>query len=205
MTGFSREQLRKLARARKRPTHQKLGQLPETLVCWLIDFYRRHEDENILDKAIESRTGRNIPMENSAYLNQHYGQVALQILKPGGDARNRRDYTKTLSTTLVDEIESVTGPGYRMRISALGAGAEIPEHVDDPDQLRVIALLEGRQNFTLRAKSEEIALNMQPGEVWYVNTAWPHKVHNPGKRTRLAVLIDLADYDFEKEFIETAP
>ena len=143
MTGFSREQLRKLARARKRPTHQKLGQLPETLVCRLIDFYRRHEDENILDKAIESRTGHNIPMENGAYLNQHYGQVALQILKPGSDARNRRDYTKPLSTTLVDEIKSVTGPGYRMRISALEASTEIPEHVDNPDQLRVIALLEG--------------------------------------------------------------
>jgi quercetin dioxygenase-like cupin family protein len=85
-----------------------------------------------------------------------------------------------------------------MRVSSLKPYAEIPEHIDDPDQIRALALIDGQQNFTLRINDEETEYPMVKGEVWYINTAWPHRVKNPDDTTRLALLMDFSETDLDQ-------
>ncbi len=179
-----------------------LGALPEAIVSELLLFWQENKDQDILTTSIKLRKERNIPMEGDEALSGSYSQVALQELKQGGDAANPKDFTWALQPKIVRIIEDMIGPAHRMRISALQADASIPEHIDNPEQIRIIILLEGEQEFTLQTKTESQHIEMKIGELWFVNTAWPHSVMNKGPHTRLALLIDLAEMpqELSKEY-----
>lgn len=193
MTGLSRERARQLVKARKLPVSRRLGALPGDLVERLVAFHSQNRQANILDEAIRNRRDRGVPFENAEYLNRHYSQVALQRLRRGGDATVAADFDLAVESALCDEVRAIAGPAFRMRISCLEGSAEISEHIDDPRQRRAIALLQGEQEFVLWTADEHHRLDMQIGELWFVNTAWPHRVVNPGAVPRLALLVDLPE------------
>lgn len=193
MSGLSRERARQLLKARKLPVSRKLGTLPGTLVNRLVEFHAFNKHSNILGEAIQNRQERGVPLENVGYLNKHYSQVALQRLRRGGDVTVTADFDVPIVQELCDEVRAVAEAACRMRIGCLEGYAEISEHVDDPRQRRAIALLEGEQVFSLRAGDEYHRLDMRVGDLWFVNTAWPHRVVNPGTVPRLALLVDLPD------------
>ena len=132
-------------------------------------------------------------MGDRAYLQETYAQVAVQGLRPGGDPNLSLDYTVPLHKPSVEAVRAITGRPHRMRISRLDPGAALPEHIDDPDQVRALVLLSGRQVFRLRTRTETVTVPMRLGEVWFVNTAWHHSVTNPGPEPRLALMVDLSD------------
>ena len=47
-------------------------------------------------------------------------------------------------------------------------------------------VLEGEHVFYIRNKEREFTQIMKPGDLWYVNTNWDHKVENIGTTQRLA-------------------
>ncbi len=185
------ETLRALAVARKRPFKIFLGQLDKGLVEDLLEFYEVRKHENILTAALEDRAGRKLEVVDGAYLSERYCQIELQGLKPGGNAERREDFVIAKSPALMSQMETIVGPCYRSRISALQPGGSIPRHVDDPTQLRVISVLKGGHDFCLFNRAGRLEIPMKVGELWFVNTAWEHAVANSGTMDRVALLLNL--------------
>lgn len=187
MSTFSKQQLRQLVIARRRPLTLPLGNLDKLLLQQLSDYYR-NANTNTLQQAISQRQDRNIPIEQQKHLHQHYRQIQIY---PTEVQENPNQTKLNHSLSIVDALSQALGPLNRVRISSLAAGANLPLHLDDPQQNRVFVLLEGVQSFLIEGKSNHLELHMKQGEIWFINTAWPHEVHNPGTTPRLALLIDL--------------
>lgn len=185
--------IKDLALARRRPLAVCFGTLSARVVRQALSFYEENRDHNILAQAIENRSARALKIDNSAYLSQSYQQFEIQHLKDGGDSENRKDFTSPADASLMSEIERIVGRCYRSRISVLNPGGMIPRHIDDPDQLRVIAILSGRHCFSFFEKSATKQIAMGIGELWFVNTAWEHEVTNPYETDRIALLLNLFD------------
>ena len=91
----------------------------------------------------------------------------------------------------MQQICDVTGPAYRTRLSTLEPGGVIPRHLDDPSQIRVLAVLRGTHAFTFFGSEGQQNIPMGEGELWFVNTAWDHSVENLGAVDRVALLLNL--------------
>lgn len=188
---LSRETLRALSKARKRPEKLALGKLDQHTISDLLEFYDLRKQENILDSALRGRAEQNLAVEDSVYLSEAYRQIELQGLRAEGDPKRRQDYTQDINSSLMQLIFDAVGPCYRSRISTLRPGGTIPKHVDDPNQIRVISVLQGQHRFTLFANGKANVLPMGIGELWFINTAWEHAVGNTGSVDRIALLLNL--------------
>jgi hypothetical protein len=193
MSSLDSRQLRALASARKRPLSAHLGNISPALSSRLLSFYEANKHKNVLGDAIRNRACRNLSVEDTAYLSENYSQVEIQGLVDGGDPECRQDYRKPLDNLAVEAVERLVGPCYRTRISCLNPGASIGRHIDDPRQLRVIAILSGAHHFLIHGKQGAHDLPMRIGELWFVNTAFEHEVLNRGNMERIALLANLCE------------
>ncbi|MCV0424594.1 MAG: aspartyl/asparaginyl beta-hydroxylase domain-containing protein [Roseibium sp.] len=203
MSAHASLDLRALARARRNPIAKKLGCLSEEDCERLARYYEDNQGENILLEAMQDRVSRGLEIENPAYLSENYAQVALQsqvATEECVSSNPNLDNWLPLDDNLVALITDQIGPAYRMRLSCLAEGAEIPRHVDDPRQTRVIAVLRGSHEFTFHLRGRDQAIAMTRGELWQVNTAFEHSVRNTGKISRIALLANLA-----KQAAQTGP
>lgn len=196
MNKLSVAQLKQLAYARRRPIARKLTTISPLLVSRLLRYCHENRDKNILAEALINRQSRAVPTDKDKGWSKSYRQIALQALRAGGDPNIREDHITPISKALnlieaLQELESVLGQICRTRISVLKPFGTIAEHIDDPQQQRVIAVLQGEQDFRVRTKVAVKKVDMQIGELWFVNTAWWHSVSNPGDRPRVALLSDL--------------
>ena len=190
---MSREQLKRLAVARKRPTAEMLGKLEPNSIRTLLDYFWQHQDENILATASRERAERGLGNENDAYFNGNYAQVELQRSSGNTDQPSRMSYISSNSPEVTQKIEELIGPFYRARLSALKPGGVIPKHLDDPGDNRVLCILYGKQEFLIWDK-EKRELEMGLGELWFVNTTWEHQVTNPTNSVRVALLLNMFEY-----------
>lgn len=76
----------------------------------------------------------------------------------------------------------------RMRYATIQKDDELLYHIDQPGKDRFLVVLEGEQIVHMRTKDGEFQQLMKPGELWYLNSNWEHKVENIGKQQRLALL-----------------
>ena len=190
MSSLSRNQLRQLSAARRRPPFELKGTLPEELVEDLLCFWRANSAKNILSDMMDQRTSLGLPLENAAYLSQDYSQIALQELSEGEDPGCPENYNIPVDEALVKAIEKTAGPICKARLSGLMPGGQISEHIDDPTQTRSLALIEGDHEFWVRSGEGYDRVPMGVGELWFVNTAWTHKVVNRFSALRVALMIN---------------
>lgn len=182
MTSLTFCQRRQLTIARQRPLSKRLGRLTYPQIIQLTNAYYQYAPQQDLNQAIHGRRARNLPIGDEAYLLQHYQQVNFYL---------NNKLIDSLCQELWLSITSLVGPCQRIRIAQLDAKSHIPEHIDDPQQHRVIALLQGQHIFSINHHHHDQVIPMQTGELWYINSAWPHKVVNPQPYPRLALLLDL--------------
>ena len=191
MHTLDRQQLKELARARRRVPFRKIAEMPDEILLGFRDFHRVNRNNNILSDAIRQRSARNLETEAAAYLSENYAQIELQTVPGDADPNIRTNYIEPCDSKLVGQLETLVGACYRTRISTLKPGGRISRHIDDPRQLRVICILEGQHEFALYENNKTHWLLMEPGELWFVNTAWEHEVNNPGNTDRVALLANL--------------
>jgi len=187
----SRQALRELSKARRRPEVVALGQFDKNTIAELLSFYDGHKEDNILGYALENRSERGLDVENKAYLSERYAQIEIQQLRQGGNPACRQDFIRDMNPPLMESVSRHVGRCYRSRISTLQPGGTIPRHMDDPTQLRVISVLRGGHTFTLYGKEGARSVPMSVGELWFVNTAWEHMVENNESVDRVALLLNL--------------
>ncbi len=190
MSGLSRVQLRQLSAARKRPAHEFRGTLPNGLIEALLRFWRDNRGKNILADMMDQRARLGLPLDNAAYLSEEYSQIFLQGLAEGADPRCAESYTVPIDETLIRAIEETAGPFCKARLSGLMRGGQISEHIDDPKQTRSLAVIAGDHEFWIKPGREFERVPMRIGELWFINTAWPHKILNTFDTNRVALMIN---------------
>lgn len=76
----------------------------------------------------------------------------------------------------------------RLRYSTIETNNKLDWHMDQPGKDRFSVVISGEQILHIRTKSGEFQQVQKPGEVWYLNSNWDHKVENTDTKQRLALL-----------------
>ena len=79
----------------------------------------------------------------------------------------------------------------RPRVANLAATKDVLWHIDSPEALRVLVMLQGSQIFTVDdGKGKLTEQPMLEGEVWLVNPSFMHTITNTSDGSRIALLGD---------------
>lgn len=172
------------------PVAQQFGVLSDQSVDILLDYF--HETPPTLNTALKLRCGLEINNEKTA----RYNQYDIQ-LKESSAAAQERNYTltpKELVSVEKELADMLASSICRMRYATIFSNDQLDWHIDSPHIDRFVVVLQGLQNFYIDSNHGECKIPMHPGEVWYVNSNWKHKVENYGIEERIA-LLGCFDYD----------
>ena len=120
-----------------------------------------------------------------------YGQHDIQTHKPG------TEFTEDNFTVLRDVFKPVyeeiaymlSSPICRMRYATIQQNDDLEYHSDQPGKDRCVMVIDGEHVIHVKAKNDkQIKQLMLPGELWYLNSNWEHRVENTGSGLRLALL-----------------
>ncbi len=76
-------------------------------------------------------------------------------------------------------------------------GKELNHHIDTDTSVLCRVQIPAETTgslFQWKTKTEEVSLDMQLGEAYFVNTGWLHRVINPADSTRIVLIFGI-DYD----------
>ena len=158
--------LRQYAKMKKLPSIIRLGGIDSVTIEYYLKMVQETPISN--ERSIELRKGI-------------YG-VEHDDTSPAGKTYNQRhlDDQPLLVSPLVDFIES-----FEFRFAELDVGAHIPSHLDSPYSYRTLTMLQG--NHTLWSKGK-VPIDMYPGDVYFINSAYKHSIYNTGDIVRIALL-----------------
>tara|TARA_B100000953_G_C18000884_1_gene415078 strand:+ start:172 stop:675 length:504 start_codon:yes stop_codon:yes gene_type:complete len=88
----------------------------------------------------------------------------------------------------VKELISITGEVNRLRWSKLNANKELDWHIDPADWDRFVINVNVSSICEIKTHKETISFIMKPGEIWYLNTSWSHRIINNNPINRVALL-----------------
>ena len=120
----------------------------------------------------------------------NYAQHDIQTLKPGSE------FIEDNFVVVREELQGVYeeiayllhSPVCRMRYATIKENDDLVYHIDQPGKDRFVMVIEGVHIVHIKVKDEIFQQKMLPGEVWYLNSNWEHKVENIGTKQRLALL-----------------
>ena len=75
-----------------------------------------------------------------------------------------------------------------MRWSKLNANKELDWHIDPADWDRFVINVNVSSICEIKTHKETISFIMKPGEIWYLNSSWPHRIINNNPINRVALL-----------------
>ena len=130
-----------------------------------------------------------------------YRQILLQELNKNNanevDETQYQHWRTNLKVSRIQEyLENKFKNPYRTRISVMDGGNELNYHIDTDTSVlcRVqIPVQTTGSLFQWKTKIEEISLEMQNGNAYFVNTGWLHRVVNPSNNTRIVLIFGI-DY-----------
>lgn len=129
---------------------------------------------------------------------KRYRQVLLQGKELNDDAEDSRDETR-YSRWLTDKFQvgnimSDIGKHYdsvcRLRLSELVPNSQIAWHIDTDTSVMCrsqICLNEADSLFDFKDRNGVHTLKMKPGEIWFINTGWNHRVTSYSDKRRVVV------------------
>ncbi len=132
---------------------------------------------------------------------QHHANFLLQ--KPndsdrGMDQKQYKTWDSKCRNGAIQAFFSNYFPNsYRARIAILPPNSEIDWHIDMNTKVscRLHALIENKDFvFEIDRKGTIKQIPFEPGQIFFTNTAYPHRVYNRTDRPRVSLLFDI---DFE--------
>ena len=129
-----------------------------------------------------------------------YIQIMLQNYQ--GEGLLETDYCLPKHTRITDILELYVKNFFRARIAVLHPGRIIDYHIDtNTNQMcRVQFPIQAEQLWYIRRNGETEEKILKPGEIWFVNTGFAHKVINEEGVDRITVLLG-CKYDRIKDNI----
>lgn len=99
------------------------------------------------------------------------------------DSHYKLRYTKSFLSEYFHNV-------YRFRMSEMKGGHELNWHIDADTSVicrAQICLNENNSIFQFRTKEGEYEFKMKPGEMWFINAGWNHRVINGDSLRRTAI------------------
>lgn len=140
------------------------------------------------------------------------GNDAVPLVTPGGELNDRFDGSMAATEHLarcpyilgiMAELDGVWG---RSRLMGLGAGAQVPRHVDSHYywrthlRIHIPVITNPGVEFTCG----DITAHMAPGECWTFDSFQPHDVQNRGTDKRVHLVLDTVGGDRLWDLVEAA-
>lgn len=172
--------LREYAKLRKLPKFIKLGSISDDICKTFID----------ISIPLSITNDRNIQMR------KEFGLVYEDAKSPLGKVYDSR-HVDNLNVSSIECINKFTEK-FNWRFGKLKPHSEIPEHLDPASSYRFLIILSGYCYFI----SEDDSIELVSGDVYYVNSAYKHKVIN-GEYERLALLGEMKINDNNTELLRT--
>jgi hypothetical protein len=157
-----------------------------------------------LNEIVDRRTGNDLGSDvynisqhcdvNNVFIDTGYRQVLIQERESDVDTADEHMYTRY--------NEDVTIPGfnqiYRLRISEMAPGNEMNWHIDTDTSVMCraqICLNDNDSVFQFKRRGVIEEFSMVPGEIWFINTGWLHRVVSGDRVRRSAIFgFDYKDY-----------
>ena len=173
-------------------TFHKIGTMPKRVLKELNYILDTNTSNDIGgdDYAIS----QNCNYEEVFNVQDKYRQVLLQKT-PDIDPMVTNEYMYTswdvpLRYTRV-ELDKLFKNTYRFRMSEMGDGHELNWHIDQDTSVicrAQICLNENDSSFEFKDKEGIKLLNMEPGDVYFINTGWNHRVVSGDMTRRTAII-----------------
>jgi mannose-6-phosphate isomerase-like protein (cupin superfamily) len=158
--------LREYAKNRKLPRFIHLGKFSEDWRQYALDIINTTEDSS--DYSLQNRL-KSLP-----------GSETDDYSVLDGKYLQKNVFEKMRLPDCLAQFEDI----YNFRFAVLEPNAEVPEHLDSPYSYRLISVIEGQHIVW----SENHALTMKPGDVYFINGCYKHKVENVTDKQRIAFL-----------------
>ena len=130
-----------------------------------------------------------------------YRQILIQEKAVDEVTVDEHTYTKYNEDVTVPFFDQV----YRLRISEMPPGHELNWHIDSDTSVMCraqICLTENDAVFQFKRKGKIEEFTMKPGEMWFINTGWSHRVVAGDTSRRVAIFgFDFKDYTGEKNLL----
>jgi hypothetical protein len=160
---------------------------------------RRSFDAQRLRDDVQRALAAHSPTQNHRS-NHSGGWAGVGLMTANGEPEHIGGYTGDFSKTralrstpyleqLVDELECEK---QRVRIMQLAPGADIFWHRDhelDRDVVRVHIPVVTNRGVLMQLCHEDC--RWQPGELWFGDFAFPHRLRNTSRETRIHIVLDL--------------
>jgi hypothetical protein len=137
---------------------------------------------------------------------ENYKLLLLQQQAPDTDQDGEISYTDWRDGTseIQKYLEDMFGTVYQTRLTITPPGAEIPWHIDLNTSVicRVqIGVDMDDSEFEFRRRGKESSIHIDSGDMWFLNTAWNHRVLNTASAKPRVVLITEVLYDDLKPYL----
>jgi hypothetical protein len=132
---------------------------------------------------------------------EDYIQIMLQEAINGGLVET--DYCLPKHTSVTNILRPYIKDFFRARIAVLHPGQTIDYHIDTntTQMCRVQFPIQAEQHWSIKRGTVIEEKILKPGEIWFVNTGFAHKVVNEEGIDRITVLLG-CKYEYIKERID---
>lgn len=212
------------------PNYQKLGDVDDlgagTFVK-LRNTVERHlahyEGRNDINDEASYEIAQNCPLKT--YFPSSYRQLLLQHYRQPIDpslsdeekeackqpATSEFDYKSYTVQPIYDSIGKVLyefiPSHFRARIAVLPPGEVLDWHIDSNTSYacRIQIPVIGSCHWQIKRRKEVESRILNPGEVWFMNTGFSHRVENNGTEDRVVLLVGCKFDDIKDRFPEIVP
>lgn len=182
----------------KKPLFHYYGMLSNDSMKLLLSKFSEATDT--LTNAMQLRDAAGITDGYEEYI-KNYRQFDIHIKDETSEFGDERDYSKFYAAfepamqELTDTLQSIL---WRCRYATIEPNDILGWHVDQPTLDRFCVVLEGEQMFEIKDRKKIHSQRMLPGQIWFINSSWEHRVINSGNNKRLA-LLGCFEYNYSKE------
>lgn len=172
-------------------TFAKLGKVPIDIVNQLNEIADRRTGNDLGSDAYNISQHCDV---NSVFIDTGYRQILIQERATEIDTADEHQYTKYNEDVSIPFFNQI----YRLRISEMAPGHEMNWHIDTDTSVMCraqICLNKNDSVFQFKRRGIVEQFTMEPGEVWFINTGWLHRVVSGENVRRSAIFgFDHKDY-----------
>ena len=166
--------------------------VPQTVVDEILSIASNYTENDLGGDSYQ--ISQHCNLETAFKATGEYRQILLQQSE-GNDIIDETGYSKwrtDIDSFKIQEYFSKTfGKTYRARISVMPPGHDLNWHIDTDTsvlcRVQIAAQTEGSE-FQFKTKEGKSKLIMKPGNAYFVNTGWTHRVINTDDYLRIVLI-----------------
>ncbi len=177
------------------PSFQLLGHLPPSAIAEAQQYFLAFSGNDLGGDTYKISAACSLLPKT----HQQYRQKLLQLCETNQDPLVEKNYTQWIhdlpaQSVLKSWFEKNFPQSYRARLSSLPSQASLDWHIDADTSVSCrisIACSPSESLFEINRRGVVESKKFQPGEVWFTNTGWLHRVINPGPEPRLNLIFGI--------------